>query len=218
MRLREPRSGGVFVFWGSGFHSLEEQLMAKTLSTMLDLGTRAPDFGLPNVNGETVRRDDFRGKKGLLVVFICNHCPYVKHIAHKFAEVAKEFQKGGLAVVAISSNDVANYPDDTPDKMKTFAKESGFTFPYLYDESQAVAKAYRAACTPDLFLFDGDFKLVYRGQFDASRPGNNVPVTGQDLVAAVDKLLSGKAIPAEQTPSMGCNIKWKSGNAPEYFG
>ncbi len=192
--------------------------MAKTLSTMLDLGTQAPDFALPNINGETVRRDDFRGKKGLLVAFICNHCPYVKHIAHKFAEVAKEFQKGGLAVVAISSNDVANYPDDSPDKMKTFAKESGFTFPYLYDESQAVAKAYRAACTPDLFLFDGNFKLVYRGQFDASRPGNNVPVTGQDLVAAVDKLLSGKAIPAEQTPSLGCNIKWKAGNAPEYFG
>lgn len=192
--------------------------MAKTLSTMLELGTEAPDFALPNVDGKTVRRDDLRGAKGLLVVFICNHCPYVKHITRKLAEVAKSYQAGGLAVVAISSNDVANYPDDSPAKMKLFAKESGYLFPYLYDESQAVAKAYRAACTPDFFLFDGNFKLVYRGQFDASRPGNNIPVTGEDLTRAVDALLAGKAIPAEQTPSLGCNIKWKPGNAPDYFG
>jgi peroxiredoxin len=190
--------------------------MALTPSTMLELGTLAPDFSLPDTEGRLVKRDDFNGKAGLLVVFMCNHCPYVKHIQHALAKITDEYQKKGLAVVGISSNDVANYPDDSPEKMAAEAKKAGYTFPYLYDDTQNVAKAYKAACTPDLFVFDQDLKLVYRGQFDDSRPGNDVPVTGQDLKAAMDAILAGQPVPATQKPSMGCNIKWKSGNEPDY--
>ena len=192
--------------------------MALTPSTMLPLGTSAPDFELSDPDGERVSRDDFEDAPGLLVVFLCNHCPFVKHIRHELADFAREVQKRGLAVVGISSNDVEKYPDDSPEKMKEEAREVGYTFPYLYDGSQEVAKAYRAACTPDFFLFDGDRKLVYRGRFDASRPGNEEPVTGEDLRAAVDALLEGRPVPENQIPSAGCNIKWKPGNEPEYFG
>jgi peroxiredoxin len=185
---------------------------------MLELGTSAPDFSLPNaVDGNTVSLSDVSDQKGLLVAFICNHCPFVVHIRDEFARFAKEYQEKGIAVVAISSNDVENYPQDSPEKMKEEAVEHGYTFPYLYDADQSVAQAYKAACTPDLFLFDGDTKLAYRGQFDASRPGNGVPVTGEDLRAACDAVLEGKPIPEPQTPSIGCNIKWKAGNEPAYF-
>jgi peroxiredoxin len=184
--------------------------MAQTASTMLELGTIAPDFALTNVlTGKTVRRDDFRGKKALLVMFICAHCPFVKHIEKELAKFGQDYSKQPLGIVAISANDAANYPADSPEGLKKQAETLGFTFPYLHDESQAVARAYDAACTPDIYLFDADFKLVYRGQFDASRPGNNVPVTGQDLRAAVDAVLAGKPVAADQKPSIGCNIKWK---------
>jgi peroxiredoxin len=184
--------------------------MAQTASTMLELGTIAPDFALTNVlTGKTVRRDDFRGKKALLVMFICAHCPFVKHIEKELAKFGRDYSKQALGIVAISANDAANYPADGPEGLKKQAETLGFTFPYLHDESQAVARAYDAACTPDIYLFDADFKLIYRGQFDASRPGNNVPVTGQDLRAAVDAVLAGKPVPADQKPSIGCNIKWK---------
>lgn len=191
--------------------------MVKTASTMLELGTSAPDFSLPNVDGSTVSLSDVSGKAGLLVAFICNHCPFVVHIRDEFAKFANEYQEKGIAVVAISSNDVENYPQDSPEKMKEEADAHGYTFPYLYDGDQSVAQAYKAACTPDLFLFDGDTKLVYRGQFDGSRPGNGVPVTGKDLRAACDAVLSGAAIPEPQIPSIGCNIKWKAGKEPAYF-
>lgn len=192
--------------------------MVMTPSTMLPLGTQAPDFSLPATDGRTVSRHDFAGAPGLLVAFICNHCPFVQHIRGELARFGAEVQQKGLAVVAISSNDVASHPDDGPEQMAEEVEKVGYTFPYLYDETQEVAKAYRAACTPDFFLFDGEGKLVYRGQFDASRPGNGVPVTGEDLRRAVDAVLAGEAVPAEQTPSVGCNIKWKPGNAPDYFG
>jgi len=192
--------------------------MALTPSTMLPLGTPAPDFELPDPDGQRVSRDDFDDAPGLLVIFLCNHCPFVKHIRHELADFAREARKRGLAVVGISSNDVEKYPDDSPEKMKEEARTVGYTFPYLYDGSQEVAKAYRAACTPDFFLFDGDRELVYRGRFDASRPGNDEPVTGEDLRAAVDALLAGRPVPENQIPSAGCNIKWKPGNEPEYFG
>lgn len=191
--------------------------MVKTASTMLPLGTAAPDFSLPNVDGRVVSLKDFRGSKGLLVAFICNHCPFVVHIRPEFAKFAREYQAKGIAIVGISSNDAAAYPADGPDKMKTEAASAGYEFPYLFDESQSVAKAYRAACTPDLFLFDGDQKLVYRGQFDDSRPTNGVPVTGSHLRAACDAVLAGKVIEEGQRPSIGCNIKWKPGNEPNYF-
>ncbi len=193
--------------------------MARTPSTMIDLGTEAPDFCLPEpATGKTVCRDDFKGKKGLLVMFISNHCPYVKHIADELARFAEEYQDRGLGIVAINANDVENYPDDAPEKMIEEVKARGYTFPYLFDESQKVAKAYQAACTPDFFLFDGDFKLVYRGQFDDARPRNDEPVTGKDLRAAADALLAGRPIPEDQKPSLGCNIKWKPGNEPDYYG
>jgi peroxiredoxin len=183
--------------------------MALTESTMLDLGTTAPDFALPDVvSGKTVRRDDFRGQKGLLVMFICTHCPYVKHIEKDLAQLGADYA-GELGIVAISSNDADNYPDDSPSGLKKQAQQLGFKFPYLYDESQAVARSYDAACTPDLYLFDGDLKLVYRGQFDASRPGNGVPVSGRDLRAALDAVLQGAKPSADQKASIGCNIKWK---------
>ena len=184
---------------------------------MLPLGTSAPDFRLPNVDGKIVALADFKEARGLLVAFLCNHCPYVKHLSKEFTKLAKSAQARGLAVVAISANDVQNYPDDSPAKMKEEARASGYTFPYLYDESQSVAKAYRAACTPDFFLFDAQQKLAYRGQFDSSRPGNGLPVTGADLRAAIDAVLAGKPAAAVQKPSIGCNIKWKRGNAPAYF-
>lgn len=193
--------------------------MARTPSTMLELGTPAPDFALPDaVTHKVLSLNDFREKPALLVAFICNHCPYVKHIRDVFARFAREYQPKGLAVVGISANDAAAYPDDSPEKMAEEAKTHGYTFPYLYDESQEVAKAYQAACTPDFFLFDQGRKLVYRGQFDASRPGNDIPVTGQDLRAAVDALLAGRPVPVDQKPSLGCNIKWRPGNEPAYFG
>lgn len=192
--------------------------MARTPSTMLALGTPAPAFSLPEpLTARTVKLDDFSGKP-LLVVFSCNHCPFVKHILQGLVQFAREYQAKGLAMVMISANDVANYPEDSPEKMAELARQAGFTFPYLYDESQEVAKAYQAACTPDFFLFDADHRLAYRGQFDDARPGNDVPVTGHDLRAACDAVLSGKAPSAEQKPSLGCNIKWKPGNEPAYYG
>jgi peroxiredoxin len=185
--------------------------MAQTASTMLALGTIAPDFALADVvSGKTVRRDDFRGKKALLVMFICAHCPFVKHIERELAKLGKDYAGQPLGIVAISSNDAATHPGDSPAGLKRQAEIFGFVFPYLYDESQQVARAYDAACTPDLYLFDADFRLVYRGQFDASRPGNGVPVTGQDLRAAIDAALAGKPVPSDQRPSIGCNIKWKA--------
>ncbi len=192
--------------------------MARTPSTMmLELGTSAPEFSLPSTDGATVSLADFSDAKALLVMFICNHCPFVVHIREELAKIGRDFTEAGLAVTAISSNDAQNYPDDSPEKMKSESDLAGYTFPYLYDETQSIAKAYRASCTPDFFLFDADHKLVYRGQLDGSRPGNGVPVTGSDLRAAIEKTLAGKAVSDEQTPSIGCNIKWKAGNEPEYL-
>ena len=189
--------------------------MVKTASTMLQLGTRAPEFSLPDIDSSVVSLADFADKKGLLVVFMCNHCPFIKHLRKELAEFCNEYQGKGLGVVGISSNDVANYPDDSPEKMVEEATDAGYQFPYLYDESQEVAKAYKAACTPDFFLFDAGMALAYRGQFDDSRPGNDLPVTGADLRAACDQVLAGESVPVEQKPSIGCNIKWVE--APEYF-
>jgi peroxiredoxin len=184
---------------------------------MLPLGTQAPDFALPNVvDGKTVSLADFRKSPALLVAFICNHCPFVKHIAPGLAKLAREYQAEGVAVVAISSNDVSSHPDDSPEKMKQEAAAREYTFPYVYDESQAVAKAYGAACTPEVYVFDNQQKLVYRGQLDASRPENGIPVTGADIRAAFDALLAGKPVSADQQPSIGCNIKWKPGNEPVF--
>lgn len=192
--------------------------MAQTPSTMLPLGTPAPAFSLSEpATGKTVSLDDFRDAPALLVIFMCNHCPFVKHVRQGLIQFARDYQAKGLAVVAISANDAANFPDDSPAKIAQEAKTFGYPFPYLYDESQSVAKAYRAACTPDFFLFDAGRKLVYRGQFDGSRPGNNIPVTGADLRAAVDAVLAGQPIASDQKPSIGCNIKWKAGNEPEYY-
>ncbi|RIL05924.1 MAG: thioredoxin family protein [Proteobacteria bacterium] len=190
--------------------------MALTPSTMLALGTEAPDFRLPDPAGKLVALADFRDAPALLVAFWCNHCPYVQHVREGFAAFAKEYAAKGLAIVAINANDARSHPEDAPPAMAKEIRRFGFVFPYLVDETQAVAKAYRAACTPDFFLFDGARKLVYRGQFDASRPGNRIPVTGADLRAAVDAVLAGRAAPADQKPSIGCNIKWKAGAEPEY--
>lgn len=192
--------------------------MARTPSTMLELGTPAPTFSLPEpASGNTVSLDDFAGRP-VLVVFICNHCPYVLHIAAKLAEMARDYQQQGVEFIAINSNDVDNYPDDSPEKMPAMAEKYGFTFPYLFDDSQEVAKAYRAACTPDFYLFDADHRLVYRGQFDNARPRNEEPVTGGDLSDALKALLANLPPLEEQKPSLGCNIKWKAGNEPDYFG
>jgi peroxiredoxin len=188
--------------------------MALTPSTMLPLGTPAPDFRLPDTDGRLVSLDDFREAPALLVGFICNHCPYVKHIRHELAGLAEEYRRKGVAVVGINSNDADNYPDDRPEMMVREKAEVGYTFPYLYDETQAVARAYQAACTPDFYVFDKDRKLVYRGQLDGSRPGNPIPVTGKDLRAALDAVLAGRPVGDDQRPSMGCNIKWKRGNEP----
>ena len=192
--------------------------MVKTASTMLPLGTTAPDFSLINVNGETVSRTDFADAKGLLVIFMCNHCPFVIHLADHLSQFARDYHDSGLAIVAISSNDVSNHPQDSPEQMVHEAEQRGYIFPYLYDEDQAVAKAYRAACTPDFFLLDGKGCLFYAGQFDSSRPKSGGDVTGVDLRAAVNDLLSGGDPPSAPYPSSGCNIKWKTGNEPPYFG
>jgi peroxiredoxin len=185
---------------------------------MLPLGTLAPDFSLPDgVSGKTVSMADFQKAPALLVMFICNHCPYVKHVQAGLAAMAKDFQARNVAVVAINSNDVQNYPDDSPDKMNEEARRAGYTFPYLFDETQSVARAYRAACTPDFFLFDAARKLVYRGQMDDARRGNDLPVTGKDLRAAVEAVLAGRPLSSRQIPSLGCNIKWKPGQEPDYF-
>lgn len=192
--------------------------MARTPSTMLELGTRAPDFSLPDTDGKEVSVESLAGAPGLLVAFICNHCPYVIHLREALAVLGKDAQARGLAVVAISSNDVENYPQDSPELMVEEKASAGYTFPYLYDATQEVAKAYEAACTPDFYLFDGDQRLVYRGQFDSSRPGNDDPITGADIRAAIDGLLAGQGPAQAQLPSLGCNIKWKVGNAPAYFG
>jgi peroxiredoxin len=207
--------------------------MALTPSTMLPLGTTAPDFQLPDTNGKTVSLADFKTTPALVVIFMCNHCPYVIHIRAGLAQLANDYAAKNVAIVGINSNDAKNYPDDSPAKMKTEVEKAGYIFPYLYDETQAVAKNYRAACTPDFFLFnkiyehfkqpDGSitpfnrYLLVYRGQFDSSRPGNGIPVTGKDLRAALDAVLAGKTISEFQAPSIGCNIKWKAGNEPDYF-
>jgi peroxiredoxin len=187
--------------------------MPPVTSSMLALGTKAPQFQLPDPQGKWVSSDDFPGAQALLVAFICNHCPFVKHIRPALAELAKEYQGRGVAVVAINSNDVVAYPDDSPEKMAEEIRLAGYTFPYLYDESQGVAKAYQAVCTPDFFLFDRDHRLVYRGQFDETRPNNGQVATGADLRSALDSVLAGRAVSADQKPSVGCGIKWKAGNA-----
>ena len=192
--------------------------MARTPSTMLALGTPAPDFALPDPEGVVHSLGDFSDKKALLVMFICNHCPIVVHVREELTKLGLAYGPKEVGIVAISANDVDTHPGDSPEKMAEEAKAAGYTFPYLYDEKQEVAKAYRAACTPDFFLFDGAMKLVYRGQLDDSRPGNGIPVTGRDVRGALDAVLAGASPNAEQKPSMGCNIKWKTGNAPDYFG
>lgn len=184
---------------------------------MLELGTPLPAFRLPDFNGQTIASDDLRGGQGLVVVFLCPHCPFVKHVRAEFARFARDYQARGLRVVAIMSNDVGAFPQDGPDGMKQEAQDGGYTFPYLFDATQDVAKAFKAACTPDLFLFDAAGTLVYRGQFDDSRPGNGVAVTGRDLRAAADAVLAGDAVPTTQKASIGCNIKWKAGREPEYY-
>lgn len=191
--------------------------MSLTASTMLELGTRAPEFNLNDLDGNSVSLENFRDKKALLVVFMCNHCPYVKHVIDGFVGLADEYMAKGVGIVGINSNDAETYPEDSPEHMAKFAKDKKISFPYLYDESQETAKKYKAACTPDFFLFNSARNLVYRGQMDEARPGNDVPVTGKELRSALDAVLNDKPISEEQKPSMGCNIKWKSGNAPVYF-
>jgi peroxiredoxin len=192
--------------------------MVRTPSTMLPLGTEAPVFSLVNVDGRTVSLADFAGAPALLVVFMCNHCPFVKLLANELAQFASDYMAKGVAVVGINSNDAANYPADSPEQMVHEAEQRGYQFPYLYDETQEVAKDYHAACTPDFFVFDGNRRLVYRGQFDDARPDSGIPVTGKDLRVALDAVLAGNKPNLDQRPSIGCNIKWKPGNEPEYFG
>ncbi len=193
--------------------------MVLTPSTMLGLGTQAPDFQLPDaVSGEIISLKRFSGKKALLVMFICRHCPYVVHIKDGLAKLGKDYADKDIGIVAISANDADNYPDDAPEKLKQMAQELEFSFPFCHDESQEIAKAYTAACTPDFFLFDAAKKLVYRGQLDDSRPDNGKPLTGKDLRAAIDALLNDQPVSQDQKPSIGCNIKWKAGNEPDYFG
>lgn len=191
--------------------------MVRTHSTMMPLGTPVPDFSLPDTGGNTVSLSDFDAARALLVMFICNHCPFVKHVRAEIAAIGAEYQEQGVGVVAVMSNDVEAQPDDHPEKMAREVIEAGYTFPYLYDAKQKTARDFGAACTPDFFLFDGDKRLYYRGQLDGARPGNDVPVTGSDLRAALDAVLAGRAAPENQKPSLGCNIKWKPGNAPDYF-
>ena len=187
-------------------------------STMLELGTPAPPFALPDTEGKTVSLEDASGAPALLVMFVSNHCPFVKHVAAELARLGDDYATRGVAVVAIGANDVDRYPQDGPAAMRAARETWRWSFPYLHDASQEVAKAYRAACTPDFFLFDAERRLVYRGQLDDSRPGSGVPVTGRDLRAALDAVLEGRPVPAEQRPSLGCNIKWRPGNEPDYFG
>lgn len=188
--------------------------MVATPSTMMPLGTEAPDFTLEDTDGTPVSLDDFQGSKAYLIMFICNHCPFVKHVRRELARLGRDYMKKGVAIVAINSNDAQAYPDDSPEAMQREEEEVGYTFPYLYDETQEVAKAYGAACTPDIFLFDAGRQLAYRGQLDDSRPDNGVPVTGRDLRAAIDALLADRPVSPDQKPSLGCNIKWKPGNQP----
>ena len=190
--------------------------MALTASTMLALGTQAPDFSLPDTDGRGVALKDFEDKRALLVMFICNHCPYVKHVRDELAQLSRDYQSKGVGMVAINANDVEAYPQDGVEAMRAEKQTAGYLFPYLFDESQETAKAYGAACTPDFFVFDSDRKLVYRGRLDDARPGNGLPVTGRDLRAALDAVLAGQPVAGDQKPSMGCNIKWKPGNAPVY--
>ena len=193
--------------------------MAATPSTMLPLGTKLPEFSLPNVvDGGAVTSRDLGGSIATTIMFICNHCPFVKHVLPELSRLDGDYTPAGVALIAISSNDVAAYPDDAPAKMRALAEREGWTFPYVFDDSQEVAKAFWAACTPDFYVFDGNRTLVYRGQLDGSRPGNDVPLSGADLRRALDAVVAGERVPHEQLPSMGCNIKWKPGNAPEYFG
>jgi peroxiredoxin len=193
--------------------------MVLTASTMLAIGTKAPNFHLPEVvSGNEISLDTFADKKALLVMFICRHCPFVKHIQQELANLGKDYFNSDLGIVGISANDVEKYPNDAPESLKEMSTEQGFKFPLCYDETQAVAKAYTAACTPDFFLFDQDRNLVYRGQLDDSRPSNNKPVTGADLRAAIEAVLADQPVTTEQQPSVGCNIKWKPGNEPDYFG
>jgi peroxiredoxin len=191
--------------------------MVKTASTMKPLGTPAPDFRLMNVDGRLVGLHDFDDQPALLVIFMCNHCPFVKHIADGLTQLARDYLPRGVAIVGINSNDPTTHPQDSPEQMVHEAEQRGYPFPYLFDETQEVAKAYGAACTPDFFLYDRQRKLYYRGQLDASRPGNNIPVTGTDLRAALDALLAGQPPPQRQIPSIGCNIKWRAGNEPDYY-
>jgi peroxiredoxin len=190
--------------------------MAQTPSTMIKLGSATPDFSLPDTSGKLVSLRDFAHAPALLVMFICNHCPFVKHIRQELARLGSDYQKRGVAIVAINSNDVAKFPDDSPEKMRDEVTNAGYAFPYLYDESQKVAKGFQAACTPDFFLYDKQRTLVYRGQLDDSRPNSGIPVTGRDLRAALDALLADESVMVEQKPSIGCNIKWKPGNEPVY--
>lgn len=192
--------------------------MVAVNSTMLPLGTRAPDFELPDPEGRKVALGDVADGRAVLVAFVCNHCPYVRHIGPTFGRVAEQLEAMPVAVVAINSNDIEHYPEDAPGAMLLAAREWGWSFPYLVDEDQSVAKAYRAACTPDLFLFDADLGLAYRGQFDSSRPRNDLPIDGADLLAAARAVVAGEPVPEPQIPSIGCNIKWRPGNEPEWFG
>lgn len=192
--------------------------MTKTQSTMIALGTKIPYFRLPNVvSGELVSSDNFTDKKAILIMFICNHCPYVRHVQEEIAQVGTDYADKPLGIVAICSNDVESYPDDSPENLKKQAQNFGFNFPYLFDETQAVAKAFTAACTPDFFLFNEKRELAYRGQLDESRPGNDSPVSGKDLRRAIDAVLADKNVRGKQKPSAGCNVKWKTGNEPAYF-
>ncbi len=191
--------------------------MVRTASTMLPLGTPAPNFSLPDTDGNVVSLSDFNGRKALLVIFMCNHCPFVKHIAAQLKLLTDEYMQHGVGIVGINSNDAVAYPDDSPEAMSKEKAEQGYNFPYLFDEDQSVAMAYHAACTPDFFLFDSDMKLAYRGQLDSSRPKSDTPVTGIDLRAAIDEVLVRRHPTADQKPSLGCNIKWKPGNEPQYF-
>ncbi len=184
--------------------------MVKTLSTMIPLGSEAPNFCLPDVvSGSQLSLADLKSDVATVVMFICNHCPFVKHLQDGLVEVADKYIPKGVSFIAINSNDIQNYPDDSPEKMKEVAEEKGYAFPYLFDETQEVAKAYDAACTPDFFVYDGNLKCIYRGQFDESRPGNGKPVTGKDMRMALDSIIAGETIDWEQVPSVGCNIKWK---------
>ncbi|MCG8368653.1 MAG: thioredoxin family protein [Pseudanabaenales cyanobacterium] len=193
--------------------------MAMTASTMLELGTLAPDFQLPDVvSGQTISLQTFTDKKALLVMFICQHCPFVKHVKQELAQLGQDYVPQDVGIVAISANSIETHPMDSPAHLKAMAEESGFNFPFCYDESQETAKRYTAACTPDFFLFDQTKRLVYRGQLDKSRPGNGIPVTGKDLRSALDALLANQSVDPDQKPSIGCNIKWKPGNEPPYFG